>query len=383
MVDSPMKGLALVAGILVVAASLAGCADEAPAAEPVKKGSNGPTFGDSGASTVPAPRPKGTSERWHFHDYWNGHPVIEIFNATVTLNATVNEEGVPVYGSILELDRSTIVPPEAGKLTFRAEWATPEPGPINLSYRPADSATFVPFGDLLNAEPADLPVTESMADVPHRQESWWRFNLSAPAAIDPNAPGAPKLPPREMIVSITATIGRPLFIDPPHLDWWVGGDLITLVESATGEFTAVNTPLEKSIALPGTPPATVGPRTVQDNVTIPVDEGRIVPEGAKSIVVLLNWTSTVPGAGTKLGVQYEEANYPSGGPLEVAQDGASSRVFVIPVTNGMTDTTYSNRTTWVFHVIVEGNAAAFQGTFTMFAWATRYAPADALRETLG
>ncbi|HET6404218.1 MAG TPA: hypothetical protein VFH78_06185 [Candidatus Thermoplasmatota archaeon] len=373
---------ALLVGLLLVVPAIAGCTDE-PAEDTVRPGST-PGGGGSGApltSSPPPPqefRPRGTSERWHFHDYWKGSPTITLFEGNITFNATpAGRDGLPSLSAVFTLPHGVIVPPETGYLTFNVTWESDPTLPsvgglVNITYKPADSNDFFPGGDTGNGVPLVVNTTESNCDVPHRQASAWLFNITA--MPDANVP--PGVPPPHAKVNITATIGRPLFIDPPHLNWWRDGDIIPLVEGASGEFRSALTPAANVTlpgGLPGAPAQPPNPSAVTATHRVPVDEGRIVPEGTRSIVVMLNWTSSLPDA--KLTLRYAENNYPTEGPLELAVDGDGARIFTLRTTQPQTDTTYSNRTTWEFHVVPEGEpVAAFDGSFTLVAWASRLEP---------
>lgn len=368
---------ALVAVLLLLPA-LAGCAGDAPGAreEPVQKGTTGsqPNAPLSDGTPAPAVKPKGTSERWHFHDYWKGNPTITLVEANVSFNVTTGADGLPALSAFVDLPQGVIVPPETGILTLNVTWEAETQGLVNVTFRPADSNDFLPGLDLAKGVPGNLTTTESQADVPHRQVSAWRFNLT----MKPS-PDVAGLPPRDVHFTVQATIGRPLFIDPPHLNWWQGGDILPLVADAKGEFASLahpggNLTLADPLQAPAAPPTAA---KVAESPRVPVAEGRIVPEGTKSIVAILNWTTQAPQG--KLALHYRENNYPSEGALEVATDAAGSRVFVLPVMAAQTDTTYSNRTTWEFRIVPEGQpASAFEGAYTLHAWATRLAPADAV-----
>ena len=382
----------LLALVLLAAALLAGCAADEPVQPGATKGTGGSTTGSGSAGspvvapTSPSPdRPRGTSERWHFHDYWKGNPTIVLYDGVVTLNATpVGGDGLPALSAFVDLPHGVIVPPETGFLTLNASYDEPFAGVINVTYRPADSNDFQVAGDIRKGAPLLLNTTESNCDVPHRQTSAWRFNVTAKPS--PDAPGPL---PTEFRLNITATIGRPLFIDPPHLNWWRDGEIIPLVSGASGELRTARTPatnltlpaptsLVPTAPAPAVPPEVKAP-TTPDGLTqtyrVRVDSGRIVPEGTKTIVAVLNWTSEMPDA--KLALLYKEINYPSEGALEVVAEGAGTRTFVLQVAQAQTDTTYSNRTTWEFRVVPEGDpAAAFDGTFTLVAWASRLEAAE-------
>lgn len=373
-----MKAGAVGMGLLVLAGALAGCAGEAPSAtdEPVTRGSGTGAAPTTGGSTTEVVRPKGTSDRWHFHDSWKGSPVLTLVERNVTLNATpTGPEGLPSLSAIIELPPGVTVPAETGYLTVNVTWAPETTGLVNFSYRPADSNDYVPAGDLALGQAILIPTTESMCDVPHRQQSFWRFNFTAKPGGSP-----PAVPARELHVVITATIGRPLFIDPPHLDWWATGDVIPLVKATKGDLATATT-RAGNLTLPGLggAPAPEAPRG--ESARVPVDEGRIVPEGAKSVVVMLNWTSELPGA--KLALGYREGNLPSEGPLQLAKDGEGTRLFVLPIQQAQTDTTYSNRTTWEFIVRPDGSEGAFRGTYEVHAWVTRLQPDAAAAYVLG
>lgn len=368
---------------LVVTPALAGCTDEAPGAaeEPIRKGSTTSptggtgTTGSSPTTPSPTPVPRPSNSRWHFHDYWEGQPTIVLLDTIVNLSPSQGPDGLPVLSAVVTLPAGTIVPPETGHLNVSVTWER-EGGLVNLTIRPADTNDFVPVADLAKGAAATIPTTESMTDVPHRQASLWAFNLTAKPGGDP-----PGVPDQVLRFNLTATIGRPLFIDPPHVNWWRDGEVIPLVLGASGPLSTARTPAG-AFTLPGEPERDANPGAMQGEARVGVDEGRIVPEGSKSIVVLLNWTSDVPGG--KLAVHYREGNLGSTGALEVARDGDTNRVFVLAVDNDQTDTTYSNRTTWEFRIVPEGaDTAAFSGSFVFYAWATRLEPAEAVVETVG
>lgn len=364
---------ALAAALLVASAALAGCTEDAPAAsgEPAPK-----TASERLAeSTPPLPARKTTNERWHFHDHWKGEPTITLLDVDVNLSATTGGDGLPAIGALLTLPDGTIVPPEAGSVTLNVTWAR-EGGLVNLTFRPADSNSFFPGGDASRGAGVLIGITESMADVPHRSQSLWAFNLTAKPGGEPAG-----LPDTLVHVTINATIGRPLFIDPPHLNWWLGGDVIPLVTGVRGRLDTAATPAG-NLTLPGDPDATTRPAAVAAAPRVPATDGRIVPEGAKSIVVLLNFTSEVPNG--KLLVRYREANLPSEGAMTLAVDGGAYRVFTVPVDPDQTDTTYSNRTTWEFQILPEGGpASAFRGEFTLYAWVAKLGEDEAIEATVG
>lgn len=331
----------------------------------------------SAATTEPVFVPKPASQRWHFHDYWHGTPVITLLNATVTLNASVDDGGARVLSTLVSLPSGVIVPAETGFLTVNVSWAAAVPlpgGAVNLTYRPADSNQYFGAGNLSNGRAVFVLTTESMCDVPHRQESLWAFNLTAVPNGTP-----PLLPSQDVHLNITATIGRPLFIDPPHLDWWMGNSILPLVTNAKGDIAATATTKGGNVTLP-MEVQTVTPTSAPAPIRVAVDKDRIVPEGAASIVVLLNWSSQAPNA--KLNVRYHESNLPSDGPLKIVKESANSRTFVLDVKPPQTDTTYSNRTTWEFYVKPDPSGldtGAFQGSFTMLAWISTLAPEEAVK----
>jgi hypothetical protein len=374
----PPSRLAALAALLLALPALAGCmGDEEPAArnEPIKTGSTGTGSSGTGSGTdVPAPpRPKSSSERWHFHDYWDMSPTITLVDSTVSFMPTTGGDGLPALSAIVTLPQGVIVPPETGFLTLNVTWNDTPGGLVNLTFRPADSNDFHGAGDLAMGVPFQLNVTESMADVPHRQQSLWAFNLTAKPGGTP-----PAVPNKDVRFTVTATIGRPLFIDAPHVNWWQDKDVIPIVQEASGKMQGAtsnghNVSIPDPTSLTAAPPR---PAAFTQGQRVPVDQGRIVPEGAKSVVVSLTWESQVPGG--KLKVLWREANSLTEGPMDVLVDGEGARVFAIPLDPGQTDTTYSNRTTWEFEVLPDSEPAAFSGTYTLSAWATRLAPADAV-----
>lgn len=392
---SPLRLSALVA-LVLLAPAFAGCvggAKDEPGSEPLTPGStstgsgSGSTGGStstgaggSGATATP-PRPKSSAERWHFHDYWKNTPVITLLDANLSLTPAVDANGVPGLGALVELPQGTIVPPETGYLTLNVTWEGAPGGAMNLTYRPADSNDFLPAGDLSNGIPFVLPTTESMCDVPHRQQSFWRFNLTAAVGGMPPAPMASK----DLRFVITANIGRPLFIDPPHVNWWQDRQTIPLVEKTTGEFQGVSA-ADKNLTIPnplgGQPASVARPAAFTQPQRVSVSEGRIVPEGAKSVVVALTWKADAP-PGAKLKVAWSEGNAMTNGTMEVVAEGEGGRVFAIPLTPGQTDTTYSNRTTWEFRVLPDGDPPAFRGAYEFVAWASKLGPADAVADAMG
>ena len=377
---------------------LAGCTQgDPPATAPTKASvpSPGPSSGSPVTATPSPAAPRGTSERWHFHDYWQNDPTITLYEGDVTFNVTpMGADGLPTLNAIVDLPHGTIVPPETGFLTLTVDWEGETPasgGLVNITYKPADSNEFFWAGDAAAKVPVILNTTESNCDVPHRQASAWRFNLTA----KPGGADAAGLPPKTFHFNITATIGRPLFIDPPHLNWWRNGDTIPLVEAASGKIHSVSTPAANATVpdpstieppapgVPGVPPERPAlPVKAEDLSTtyrVPIDDARIVPEGTKTVLAMLNWTSQVPDA--KLSLRYRENNLPSEGAMELLADGAGARVYVLKPAAASTDTTYSNRTTWEFTVVPEGAPlATFEGEFTLVAWASRLEPAAVLAE---
>ena len=369
------RRLPVILAALIVGAVFAGCAGDSDQGQPLQGGSASSGVVTSDPPTpIVTPTPKPTSQRWHFHDYWKGSPTLTLFDGNVTLNATVSDAGTPALSALLLLPNGVIVPAETGSLTVNASWAQTAPGgAVNLTYKPADSNGFFGAGMLANGKPVVVNTTESMCDVPHRQESLWKFNLTA--APDGTPPG---LPARDLHVIITATIGRPLFIDPPHVNWWIGSNVLPLVDGAKGDvFTATTAASNLTIL---TSPAAAGAAPSPASARVPVDDGRIVPEGAKTVIAVLNWSSQAPNQ--KLSLRYEESNLPSTGPMQLSKDGANSRVFTLDVRAAMTDTTYSNHTTWAFDVVPDGQTPAFQGTFTLVAWVTELSAAESIA-TLG
>jgi hypothetical protein len=385
--------LAAWAVLALVLPALAGCASkhDTPAASV-----SGGTIGGGSAATgaprsmaMPDAAPiNGTSARWHFHDYWHGKPTIILADQDLQLQPSVGG-----LSAILELPQGVIVPPETGYLTVNVTWPAPATGVINLTYRPSDSNDFATIKDAASGSPVIIPTSESMCDVPHRQKSLWAFNLTAMPSTDASNAGAPT---NQVHVVVRATIGRPLFIDPPHFNWWQGGEALDLVKSVTMDLGTVATAQAGNVTAPdptallpkGTTPPTQSDvaataRQANESARIPATGGRIVPEGAANVVVLLNWTPAGPQM-PKLRVTYQEQNFPSSGAMPVTVEGDTSRIFVLPIQPGQTDTTYSNRTTWEFHVLPEGDgAAAFKGTFTLTAWTTRLSQAEAVAMAKG
>jgi hypothetical protein len=375
---------AVLAVSLFLGAGLAGCASKAQqggSEQPAAVQGDAPVA-DPTAQSLPTPTPM--SQRWHFHDYWHGSPTITLLDQDVNFSPMTDANGMPELGVVVSLPQGVIVPAETGFLTVNATWNDTTGaggGAVNLTYRPSDSQGYFGAGNLTKGKPLVIFTTESMCDVPHRQQSFWRFNFTAVPNGTP-----PTLPPPTVHVKVTATIGRPLFIDPPHIDWWQGADTLPLVKGAKGDIaTATTRAGNVTLAGVGANAGTSGtPSPAAQDVVVPVDAGDIVPEGAVSIVAVLNWTSQAPQQ--KLTLHYQEGNYPSAGAMSVAKDADGSRVFVLSVQPAQTDTTYSNRTTWEFHVLPEGGTgteAAFQGSFTLVAWVTKLAPQDAVRAATG
>lgn len=369
----------LLACALFVFPALAGCADKSgdvtPSSQPVTQNSAGRGVTSDPANTefVPPP-PKTTNQRWHFHDYWKGSPTIVLFDGGLNLTPGTGADGLPALSALLSLPNTVIVPAETGFLQVNVSWDKSFGGAMNVTYKPADANSFFGAGNVGQGTPATILTTESMCDVPHRQESLWKFNFTAMADGTP-----PSFPSTEIHVNITATIGRPLFIDPPHFDWWLGTDIIPLIEDGKGDIVTAITPAGNLSVLGASsaPSSSAGPT----NVVVRVDETRIVPEGVLSIVAIVNWTSEVPGA--KLALRYKEGNLPSEGALIITKDSATSRLYTLEVQPPQTDTTYSNRTTWEFHVLPDGAGPAFQGKFTIVAWATRLSAAEAVKVLTG
>ncbi len=371
--------MALVLGILLVSGTvLAGCLgeDERPAKTPdrAKKASTNPAAGSSGSD---ASKPKSQDEmnesmgkRWHFHNYWGLNPNLTVFDGVVTLSpqnlsAAVVPTVVAVGGVKFGLPYGRIIPPETGTVTVTILYnASPALGEIDVSYKPANLAKFVPAGTVAAGGSVAIPTTEPMADVPHRGRSVWEFRLASA-----NKERTPTSAVGDVHVVVVATIGRPIFVDRPHIDHWKGLDLLPVLADERLA-RAAKTPREHPYldlnASSGT--------EFRDSLAefLPAN-GSVVPEGTRTLLARLQWTGTLPSDPSLLALEFIEENSGAFGAGKLVADNAGERLYKIEVSPRQTDNPYGNQSTWRFLVMLEGQAGAFDGRIRLDVWATRTA----------
>lgn len=372
---------ALSVALLLALGPLAGCLgakDEAPTKKTVKPRPASPV-----ATTPPAKDPDEVNttlgKRWHFHNYWGLSPNLTLFDGEVGLDPTkapdIRLSPAPsvVLGRVtFGLPQGRIVPPETGTITAIVHYnATPAAGApetiggLNLSYKPANVAEFIPAGTLTPGGPLTFPVTADMTDVPHRGRSIWEFSLAAAPSVQ-----AVAVANMTVHVQLVATIGRPIFIDPPHLDHWKGAETLPLISSEKALHGArsplTQAPYVRLVPDPTAPAAEPSERLA----AFPVVNGSVVPESSKTVLVRLTWAATAPVAGTP-GIEYLEENAGTTSVVTPVSDKVGERLYKIDVIPRMTDSPYANQSTWRFNVLLEGEAGAWSGTIKLEAWATK------------
>ncbi len=358
--------------LLLLVPVVSGCfgSDDA-AGEPV--GTTGTKSSDDSSTTpqktntapAPAPRPT-TNGRWHFHNLWNGATSITLLDADIELpaaNFTVGAAGSTAGGIEFGLASGSLVPPEAGILTVNITFTPAELLPstgLQFRYRDANASEPIAAGDPFTTTlTARIEVTEDMTDVPHQGVSSWRFRLDPV----PDASGL-AFANGTAHVTLVATIGRPVLIDPPHGNPWVLGDELLLAdETRTGTFVrAAGTTLLHD-GQDVRPAAAV--------LAAPVRNRSLVPEGAQEVLVELAWSGDVPAGENPFVVTYLESNTPSEGTLAPEMMERGRATYRIDLVGSMVDSPYARSSAWEFRVGLADPGGAFTGTVTLRAWVAR------------
>lgn len=356
-----MRG-AVALGLVLLGAALAGCVDNADEKPPPSKlrDEKGGATGSDGATTSTPPRTNiSSSKRWHFHNYWGLSDNLVLFDGDVALapEAAVAGKTPKVGIGTFTPKDGTIVPPETGRITFEVTWnGTLPERPLNVSYRAANMTDFLDAGPALPG-PAEIAVAEPMADAAHTGRSAWTFRLEA-------APDERGVAVANGTVHLRAVawLGRPIIIDPPHRDQWAGKTVLALGESAF-EGRAAKT--AKGFVVQS------GAETTTSDAVMKLvpPNGTVVPEGAASILVRLDWTLTAPlPVAPAFVVRWSETQNGAAGEAAKETGGATFQVYRIPIDAKSTDSPYGDRSTWAFALDLADGSPAFDGKATMRAW---------------
>ncbi|MHB8584440.1 MAG: hypothetical protein ACYDDF_01185 [Thermoplasmatota archaeon] len=371
---------------------LAGCLWMAP-----------PGTNDAGSGTVsqnslptstppPSFPPLTENQRWHYHNYWGNSPSLVLLNANLTL-PVVQPSAVsaqPRTATIeFSLPHGHIVPPETGEINVTIFFNSTVPDTstgLNFSYRPGGAVNFT-GRHVVPGKAFSLWVDYDQTDVPHQGSTMWRFRLGPESVAAPVTPGPTPTPPVNppngtppipaappapdpafangtAHVIIVAWMGRPLLIDPPHFDHWLGRTTVPLVEATINASDAMG-PSGKDVHM------TSAGATIQPYVAeIPLPNGSLVPEGSGDVTIMLFWNAT--GGMAKPGLAYAEDNSPSNGTLTPVEEKAGYRLYKVPIKTGMTDSPYVNKSTWRFDILVDGQpGTVLDGVVSLHAFANR------------
>lgn len=352
------RGAVLLA-VLLLAAALAGCAENTDTPPPSKlRDEQDPAGGASSTATQPRATIS-SSKRWHFHNYWGLSDNIVLFDAEVGIAPDVAVAGkTPKFGAGAFAPKDgTIVPPETGRIVFTVTWnGTLPERPLNVTYKAANMTAFLDAGPALPG-PAEVAVLEPMADAAHTGESGWRFRIEAA----PDERGV-AVANGTVHVRAVAWLGRPIIIDPPHRDQWNGASVVALGETAF-EGRAAKT--AKGFVVQSGATTTTSDAVLK---LVPAN-GTVVPEGAASILVRLDWTLTAPlPVAPAFVVRWSETQTGAMGEAAKETGGATFQLYRIPVDSKSTDSPYGDRSTWTLALDLADGSPAFDGKATMRAW---------------
>jgi len=203
-------------------------------------------------------------------------------------------------------------------------------------------------------------VTEAMADAAHTGASGWSFRLLA----GPDEHGL-AVANGTVHVRAIAWLGRPIIIDPPHRDHWGGAEVLAMA-TATFEGRATKTAQGYVVA------EGAAARTQESVLAIVPPNGTVVPEGATTIVVRLDWTQTAPlPVPPGLAVAWREGQTLTSGLATKEETGSTFALYRILVDTKTVDSPYSARSVWRLDVVLEDTAPAFDGKLTVQGWAAK------------
>ncbi|MHB8606000.1 MAG: hypothetical protein ACYDCK_12170 [Thermoplasmatota archaeon] len=366
--------------ILLLGSGLAGClSGKTPTTEVTPENTNAPPreprsptpSGGTQAETQ-ANASFDAGQRWHFHNYWGTSPNLTLFDGDVDF-----QNGVPDVACCppivqegrldISLAQGKIVPPETGRIDVRLLYnATPLLSGINVSFKPANSQAFIPAGAVKPQGSLRIPVSSAMTDVPHRSRSLWQFRLEA----EPAAAGV-GIANGTVHVKIVATIGRPIFIDPPHIDNWQGQTILHEFKGTRAARVAKSPDGTYFDASSGSASTSVA--------SFPLVNGSIIPEGTQTVLARLRWTSDAPlpaaSDPTSLSLTYSEENAGTKGALQLVKDSPGERIFKLAIDPKLADNPYGNQSTWIIDVNLDATAGAFSGSVTLDVWAAKL-PSD-------
>ncbi|HVL47867.1 MAG TPA: hypothetical protein VM889_04865 [Candidatus Thermoplasmatota archaeon] len=359
-----MSRALVVVVLLAAAVASAGClgAKSPAAGRPIEDVKPQTTPSTPTAPVVPTRPPP--EERWHFHNYWGSTPNITLLDGPVSIPLTPPKRdatGVRAGEVFVGLEHGKIVPPETGAILVTINWSAGGslPARLNLSYRPANAENFTSVGPVKPGNTTSIFVWDAMTDIPHRGRSVWTFHLTG----EPDRAGGLAIANGTVRMKVEAWIGRPIFIDPPHLDHWNGSKTLPVVDRS----------LEVSGAKVGDRGyAVAGESGLQKHLAeFRVVDGDVVPAGTKYVYARLSWSGASPASAKPLALSYAEDNANTSGAPKPFASGDDWRAYRIEVIPRMTDSPYTNQSTWAFRVAIDLPAGAFEGVVKLQAWATR------------
>lgn len=333
----------------LVAATLAGCAEEPAAVEEPEPDAVLITSAADNAALAEG------DMGWHLHDYWNGETRRTAADAIVSTGGW-NCNGCENIMLRFRGDRDQIVPLGTARIEVELTWTTEGEqlyGAPELWVKRADEREPTFVAPIENGVPVTFDTTNDDADPPHQVLSRWEYFLVLPA-IGEEARTAGEF---RLFAEAVRGLDIPLF--PPHPDPWKGNAEVALLEDSIGPLLQRENVAEGSRTCEGGCLAT----------HVPLD-GALVPHDASAVVVTLTYELGVPAT---LGVRSHGGDTWDLTPQAEEFTGPLVRTFRIPVTPDTGDSPYAKQSLWEIQVWMDQpvDDRAWGGAYTLRAVAVK------------
>lgn len=341
--------------VLLIAASLAGCAQDAPenvATEPAN------VVTDPGDYSYVETDGNG----WHVHDYWGGQDALTVMDSEHGWHGAC-------FGSCpdgfdwgpVRPQTDAVVPQGTAYLHITVTWTDREVheagyGDVELMVQSAKDDEPYVVGTIQSGVPFNLTSSNDMNDPPHQRLSLWAFGLN----ILPRDGQADLEFDAAIELNVVAHRGLEIPEWPPHPDHWNGADTLNIMAPQTASTLMYEKTDTSRVCY-------VGCLERHD-----VDDGMIVPWDTEAVVVTIEYG---PGIPAFLALDYHGADQwaMKPAPASTVGDTPLQQVFRIPLDlDG--DSPYALQSLWEFRVTADGQPTSeqrYSGSYTISAVAER------------
>lgn len=364
--STPPAGTVLMIALLAVV-PLAGCigglggGGAGPGADATADGGtdDGSGPGSGVAAEGQTPEADEADSRPHVHDRWDGQTEKVLVDETYTTRTRTEVQPGDGLLSVardvafgpdevhISFPEGHIVPPGTDRVVVEATWPEdPVPEAAREAYLVYRSAGDEEFEELdYQGTPAmwTIDTDVEMADDGHAEMSVWQLRLELRTEIHDALGHVPSTEGGlDVDVRVTAhRVNGSLPLEPPHPDWYADGSRIDLVsdggtdQAADAWFYQVGTDGE---AYPAAGYA--------DGTDHP-----IVPPGTRTLVAEVTWSNEAPtGPALPVGpdVQWNNGRFYEWNDFEPTTSEEGRTLYVLPVTEDMTDGMYQGNSRWSF-----------------------------------